>query len=137
MPRWIKDILIAALIIGGGIYLLLAIGSTSPRVPASAQTPDVASVPVGSEGQLHGGSSIVPVAVDEELLPELKRVVENHDPNGFESLSGPVFFVAEDTPVRVSESGAGGLRVTMLSGSQKGRSGWVPVEWVKPSTDLK
>src|SRR6266404_159860 len=110
MPRWVKDILIAAIIIFGGIYLLLVIGSTSPRVQAPAPTSDFSSVAVGSEGQLNSGSSPVPVAVDQELLSELKRVVENHDPNGFESLSGPVFFVAEDTPVRVSESNAGGQR---------------------------
>jgi hypothetical protein len=133
MPRWVKDILIAALIICGGIYLLLVIGSTSPRVHAPAQTSGYSSVAVGSEGQLHSGSSVIPVAVDEELLPELKRVVENNDPNGFESLSGPVFLVADATPVRVSESGAGGLRVSILAGTQKGRSGWVPLEWVKPS----
>src|SRR6267142_2163866 len=125
MHRWVKDILIAVLIIGGGIYLLLAIGSTSPRVRPSAQASDLSSVAVGSEGQLHGGGSVVPVAVDEELLPDIKRIVENRDPNGFGSLSGPVFLVTEDTPVRVSESSTGGLRVKILAGSQKGRSGWV------------
>ena len=133
MHRWIRDILIAVVIVFGGIYLLLVIGTTSPRVRPPAEASDVSSVAGGSEGQLHTGSSLIPVAVDEELLPELKRIVENHDPNGFESLSGPIFFVTEDTPVRVSESGAGGMRVTMLSGSQKGRSGWVPWEWVRPS----
>src|SRR5207237_394603 len=106
MPRWVKDILIAAVIIFGGIYLLLTIGSTSPRVRTPAQGSDLSSVPVGSEGQLHSGSSVIPVAVDEELLSDVKRVIENHDPNGFASLNGPVFFVTEDTPVRVSESGA-------------------------------
>jgi hypothetical protein len=133
MRRWVKDLLIAVLIICGGIYLLLFIGSTSPRVQAPAQTPVYSSVPVGSEGQLRSGGSVIPVAIDEELLPELKRVIENNDPNGLETLSGPVFFVADATPVRVSESGAGGLRVSILAGTQKGRSGWVPFEWVKPS----
>src|SRR5207302_9080388 len=133
MPRWIKDLLVASVIIFGGIYLLLTIGSTSPRVRPPAQASDFSSVPVGSEGQLRSGSSVIPVAVDQELLPEIKRVAENHDPNGFASLSGPFFFVAEETPVRVSESSAGGLRVRILAGSQKGRSGWVPLEWVKPS----
>ena len=66
MPRWVKDLLIAVLIICGGIYLLLFIGSTSPRVQAPAQTPVYSSVPVGSEGQLRSGGSVIPVAIDED-----------------------------------------------------------------------
>ncbi|SRR6266446_5892981 len=132
MPRWVKDILVAVIIIFGGVYLLLTIGSTASRDRPRVQASDSSSVAVGSEGQLRSGSSLIPVAVDEELLSDVKRAVENHDPNGFASLSGPIFFVTDETPVRVSESNAGGLRVKILAGSQKGRSGWVPLEWVKP-----
>jgi len=132
MPRWVKDIIVAVLIIFGGVYLLLTIGSTASRDRPPLQALDSSSVPVGSEGQLRGGSSLIPVAVDEELLSDIKRAAENHDPNAFASLSGPIFFVTDETPVRVSESSVGGLRVKILGGSQKGRSGWVPSEWVKP-----
>jgi len=132
MPQWARDILIAVLIIFGGVYLLLTIGSTASRDRLPAPTADSSSVAVGSEGQLRSGSSLIPVAVDQELLSEIKQAAENHDPNAFASLSGPIFFVTEETPVRVSESSAGGLHVKILAGSQKGRSGWVPLEWVKP-----
>ena len=43
-----------------------------------------------------------------------------------------IFIVGDGTTVRVSESGRSGLRVRILDGSQKGRVGWVPFDWVKP-----
>src|SRR5437899_8543184 len=73
MPQWARDILIAVLIIFGGVYLLLTIGSTASRDRLPAPTADSSSVAVGSEGQLRSGSSLIPVAVDEELLSDVKR----------------------------------------------------------------
>jgi len=84
--------------------------------------------PVGSEGRLSRGSSSVPVAIDEEMLAELKRAADNNDASGI----GPIFIVSDGTTVRVSESGRSGLRVRILDGSQKGRVGWVSFDWVKP-----
>src|SRR5262249_38759544 len=85
-------------------------------------------VPVGSEGRLSRGSSSVPVAIDEEMLAELKRVADNNDASGI----GPIFIVRHGTTGRVSESGRSGFGVRKLAGSQKGRVGWVPFDWVKP-----
>ena len=85
-------------------------------------------MPVGSEGRLSRGSSSVPVAIDEEMLAELKRAADNNDASGI----GPIFIVSDGTTVRVSESGRSGLRVRILDGSQKGRVGWVSFDWVKP-----
>jgi hypothetical protein len=126
--RWLKDILIGLIFVFGGIYLLMIIGSGGFSSQAPKQTPKVSEVAAGSEGRLSSGSSLIPVAVDEETVPNLKRAVANHDQAGI----GPVFVVGDDTLVRVSETGSTGLRVTILNGSQKGRAGWVPFEWVKP-----
>jgi len=122
----VRGLLIGVLITAGAIYLLIAIGGT-PRAPARA--PESSSlVPVGSEGRLSRGSSSVPVAIDEEMLAELKRAADNNDASGI----GPIFIVNDGTTVRVSESGRSGLRVRILDGSRKGRVGWVPFDWVKP-----
>jgi hypothetical protein len=128
VSRWLKDLLIGVLFAFGGIYLLMAIGSGAFSSKPPKQTPEVSIVPAGSEGRLSTGSSVIPVAVDEETLPDLKRAIANNDLIGI----GPIFTVNDDTLVRVSELGSGGLRVTVLNGSQKGRAGWVPFEWVKP-----
>jgi len=124
----LKDVITGALIIFGGIYVLIAIGSMSFRSPAPTPAVESSSVPVGSEGRIVNGRPVIPVAIDEELLPALKRLEANQSLNGI----GPVFYVNEDTEVRVSESGPNGLRVRILTGPQKGRTGWVPSDWVKP-----
>ena len=128
VSRWLKDILIGIIFVFGGIYLLMVIGAGGFSSQPPKQTPKVSVVPAGSEGRLSSGSSLIPVAVDEEALPNLKRAVANQDLTGI----GPIFVVNDDTLIRVSETSNTGLRVTILNGSQKGRSGWVPFEWVKP-----
>jgi hypothetical protein len=133
VSRWhlyLKDIAVVLVCVFGGIYLLMAIGSGafSSKTPTKTAATQVSTVPPGSEGRLSTGGSVIPVAVDEETLPDLKRAVARNDLTGV----APIFVVNDDTLVRVSEAGAGGLRVTILTGSQKGRAGWVPFEWVKP-----
>ncbi len=128
VSRWLKDILIVILFVFGGIYLLMAIGSGAFSSKAPTHTAEISIVPPGSEGRLSTGSAVIPIAVDEETLPDLKRAVQNNNLTGI----GPMFVVNDDTLVRVSETGVVGLRVTVLTGSQKGRAGWVPFEWVKP-----
>src|SRR5215472_9088873 len=127
VPRWAKDVVVVIVCVFGGIYLLLFIGSgafSSKTPPKNAQGSTVAA---GSEGRLSIGSA-VPVAIDEETLPDLRRAAARNDFTGV----APIFFVNDDTLVRVSETGSAGLRVTILAGSQKGRAGWVPSDWVKP-----
>jgi hypothetical protein len=128
ISRWLKDVLIVIVFVFGGIYILMVIGSGAFSSKPAKQTQEVSIVPAGSEGRLSTGSSVIPVAIDEETLPNLKRAVDNQDLTGI----GPIFTVNDDTLVRVSETGSVGLRVTILNGSQKGRAGWVPFEWVKP-----
>jgi hypothetical protein len=128
VSRWLKDTVVGILVVFGGIYLLMTIGSGAFSSKAPTHTAEVSSVPPGSEGRLSTGSAVIPIAVDEETLPDLRRAVQNNDLTSV----GPIFVVNDGTLVRVSETGAGGLRVTILTGSQKGRAGWVPFEWVKP-----
>jgi hypothetical protein len=128
VPRRLKDFAVVIICIFGGVYLLMTIGSGAFVSKQPAKIPEMPAVPAGSEGRLSAGSALIPVAVDEEMLPDLKGAVARHDLTGVT----PIFIVNDDTLVRVSETGAGGLRVTILTGSQKGRAGWVPFEWVKP-----
>ena len=111
--RWLRDIVIAVLIVGGGIYFLIAIGSTSSRAPAP-------QAPAGSDGKLSNGSPDISVAIDEEAAALTS------------SAGGRTFVVVEGTVVRVIESRATAQHVRIMSGAQKGKTGWVPSEWVKP-----
>ena len=128
IPRWAKDVVVVTVCIFGGIYLLLFIGSRDFSSKTPPKNAEGSLVAAGSEGRLSTGSAVIPVAIDEETLPDLKRAAARNDFTGV----APIFLVNDDTLVRVSETGSTGLRVTILAGSQKGRAGWVPFEWVKP-----
>jgi hypothetical protein len=128
----IRGVAFAAFLATAGIYLLLAIGSApAPEKPVLEHS--TASVPAGSEGQLQNGKPVIPVAIDEELLPQLAASLTAADySNALSNLGGRIFFVDNATSVRVSETGVNGIRVRILTGSQKGRLGWVPPDWVRP-----
>jgi hypothetical protein len=128
VPRWVKDVVVVIVCVFGGIYLLLFIGSGAFSSKTPPKNTAGSAVPAGSEGRLSAGSGVIPVAIDEETLPGLRRAAARNDFTGV----APIFLVNDDTLVRVSETGSAGLRVTILTGSQKGRAGWVPSEWVKP-----
>jgi hypothetical protein len=125
-----KGLVIAVLAAAGLIYLLMGLGSVTAPVKPDEKT-TVFSVAPGSDGQLQNGKSSIPVAVDEELLPDLIRATTT-DPTALVDLGGRIFYVEPQTSVRVSETGAIGTRVRVLTGPQKGRIGWVPSNWVKP-----
>ena len=128
--RLLKDIFIGVIIVGGGIYFLIAIGSTSSPPHIIGQTQNSGSVQVASEGLLDNGNTYSAVAVDQDTLQEVIQAA-NQDLTRL-SLTGPIFLVAKGTLVRVTESNVNSQRVTLQSGPQKGRSGWVPLGWVKP-----
>jgi hypothetical protein len=127
-----RGLIFATILTAGVLYLLLALGSApAPVKPAEQQS--VAAVQPGSEGQLQNGKTLIPVAVDEELLPELSRTATASDySNALSKLSGRVFFVDAATSVRVSETDTNGIRVRILIGPEKGRLGWVPGDWIRP-----
>ena len=132
--RLIKDILIGAVFIPVAIYVLIAIGSSS-SVDHPAANSNQSSLSAGDEGRLHSGDERIPVAVDEEVLPKIEAAFTARDPRAIASLSGRLFYVADGTPVRVSENGTQGPRVRILSGPEKGRLGWVSTAWLKPLGD--
>ena len=74
--RWLKDIAIAIVCVFGGIYLLMAIGSGAFSSKSPKKTADVSSVPTGSEGRLSAGGNVIPIAIDEETLPEASGSTE-------------------------------------------------------------
>ena len=130
--RQLTGFVTAAAIAAGLIYLLIALGSVPAPIQSVGQQ-TVSSVPPGSEGQVENGNAIIPIAIDEELLPDLVRAANAPDfSSAISSLGGRVFFVTPRTSVRVSETGSKGVRVRVLTGPEKGRLGWVPADWVKP-----
>jgi hypothetical protein len=129
--RFLKDIFLGVFIVCGGIYFLMAIGSTSsPPHMTEGQPQNGESVPVASEGRLDNGNTNITLAVDQDGLQEMIQAA-NQDLNRL-TWTAPVFVVAKGTLVRVTESGVNSQRVRIQSGPQKGRSGWVPLGWVKP-----
>ncbi len=128
--RRLKGFIIAVLITVAAMYILIALGSRSPRL--SPEGIGTASVSVGSDGRLNNGISIIALALDEELVPDLAKAPPR-TPGSMTGVSDRLIFVTTDTPVRVSEASIRGLRVRILAGPSKGRVGWVPSEWVKPS----
>jgi len=131
MFRFLKDIFLGLFIVCGGIYLLMAIGSTSrPPHITEPQSQNSELVPAASEGRLDNGNTNITIAVDQDALREVIQAA-NQDLNRL-TLTAPVFVVAKGTLVRVTESGVNSQRVRIQSGPQKGRSGWVPLGWVKP-----
>lgn len=126
----VKDVLIGGIAVFGIIYVLLAIGASRAPSINRAQGGG-ASVSPGSEGRLDNGNPTVTVAIDQEVVADLVKASEglNAPP-----LSGRFFYVPQGTEVRVIESSINAHRVRILSGFQKGRSGWVPFAWVRSAS---
>src|SRR5207253_9850447 len=81
VSQLLKDLVVAAVVIFGGIYILLTITSTS-RQAAPSQVTASSSVPIGSEGRINNGNPSVSISIDQDLKGK-----------------GPVFFVSEDTEI--------------------------------------
>jgi len=129
--RQIRDLILAVLFAAGLIYVLIGLGSTTAPVETPEQK-TVSSPPAGSEGQLVNGRANIPIAIDEELVTDLSTSPAASEVTTNPGLSGRIFYVTPNTSVRISETDAKGVRVRILTGSQKGRLGWVPSGWVKP-----
>jgi hypothetical protein len=90
--------------------------------------------PQGGQSRLRraGGSGEVAVAIDERALDAAISASNARDGVGFGSLvaQGRLFIVAPDTSVQVIGSGFGKLKIRVLEGSEAGKDGWVPIEWV-------
>ena len=90
--------------------------------------------PQGGQSRLRraGGSGEVAVAIDERALDAAISASNARDGVAFGSLvaQGRLFIVASDTSVQVIGSGFGKLKIRVLEGSEAGRGGWVPAEWV-------
>ena len=100
--RQIKGVLLAVAVAAGVIYLLIALGSV-PAPEHTVQDQPVSSLPPGSEGQLQNGNSAIPVAIDEDLLPDLIRAQTASDyANAISNLSGRIFFVTIVKHISVS-----------------------------------
>ncbi|HZU44040.1 MAG TPA: hypothetical protein VE994_15290, partial [Terriglobales bacterium] len=113
----IRGFAIALALAAGLIYFLIGVGS----VPGPSTTPEqqtISAPPPGSEAKLQNGNGTIPVALDEELLPDLLQLKTAPDySTAIGKLSGRVFFVSAQTEIRVSETGARGVRVRILTGS--------------------
>src|SRR5262245_7576828 len=47
-------------------------------------------------------------------------------------IRGDAVMVTRGTKIRVIDVGRGSMKVRILEGSQSGKTGWIPFEWVSP-----
>jgi hypothetical protein len=89
-------------------------------------------VDIGREGALHNGSERVDVAVNERSLLELVGAAQKGNVKRYDAVFAArrAFRVGDGTHVRVLGEGAYSGHVQILEGASRGRSGYVPQEWV-------
>ena len=100
---------------------------SSPNKPTSS------SLSVGQDGILDSGAELTPVAITEESFDAWTKASVAKDEQGKMLLlaSARVFAVKKGTKVRVIDTAMFKRKVRILSGDQKGLSGWVAKEYVK------
>ncbi|HLF82831.1 MAG TPA: 6-pyruvoyl-tetrahydropterin synthase-related protein [Blastocatellia bacterium] len=88
----------------------------------------------GSEANLHiDGVTSILVSVDEQALNELMNALPAKDNSKVDALveSGKLLRIANDTRVRILETGAGKTKVRILQGGHSMAEGWVPERWLR------
>jgi len=115
---WAAGLLGAAIIVGAFLFVFSAF---VPNPPAPASRVEQARA---AASDLYGGF----VAVDEAAFHDMMSAAVAGDNAALMRLGvdGRVFQVAEGTQTRLIDWGLGKKRVSILSGPQAGRSGWVP-----------
>lgn len=97
----------------------------------NAQPPTVLRVDAEAQLFVQGRDSL-PVAADEKALDELIVALGSRD-GKLESLiaSGRVFNVANNTRIRIMETGFTKTRIRVLEGDKTMQEGWVAERWIK------
>lgn len=126
----------ATLLVGAVILLWLSSHSrTSTNVSAGeASAKASGSTTQGSEANLHiDGVTSILVAVDEQALNQLMNALPANDNSKVEALvqSGELLRVANDTRVRILETGTGKTKVRILQDEHSMAEGWVLERWLK------
>ena len=115
----------------GGLLLLFIIAMV--RTSNDTSSP---AVPIGGQGALIGTSGeLTPVGVTEAALQEILTSFRVKDRDGMTQLlaTGKAFAVPNGTKVLVVEHGSMFIRkIRVVEGTLKGRSGYVPHEWIRP-----
>lgn len=100
----------------------------------SSATPTPTRSTIGKQGILHvdRGPSTHPVAIDEDTLKELFRVIDAKDDYGMSELlqTGRLLPVQDGTKILMIDEGLYTTKIRILEGPYAGRSGWVPYEWI-------
>jgi hypothetical protein len=109
------------------------VNSYQPKPPKPVELTDyqkreaqmMAEVNARLEGRVDMSGTLV--AVDEAAFHDMMSAAVANDSAALMRLGadGRVFSVASDTPMRLIGSGLGKKRVSILSGPQAGRTGWV------------
>lgn len=113
------------------LMVLLVLSGCSNDSITKSQTSDK-TVLAGEEGILDNGIDISSVAVTKEALNELNKAANAKDEIGYEQifLQGNAFLVKSGTSVLVLDNDVFTVKVRILEGEHRGKSGWVPYEWV-------
>ncbi len=111
------------------IPFLFSTGCHSP-----VETAENHIVHQGESARLHnGGEPQVLLAVAHEDAHALAEAVDNRRQPDIDNLvfDGKAFATDSGTPVRVVAESFNERRVEVKDGPHKGRTGWVPFEWLK------
>jgi hypothetical protein len=111
-------------------------GSPPAGSPPAGGAPQrtAGSVTQGSEATLHlDAAPSIFVSVNEQALNELMNALPARDDSKIEALvqSGQLIRVANDTGVRILETGGGKTKVRILQGGYSMAEGWVPERWLR------
>jgi maltose-binding protein MalE len=111
------------------IPLLFAAGCGTP-----VETPEKRIVHKGEPARLHHGKAEkVVLAVAHEDAHALAAAVDDQRQSEIDSMvsAGKAFEADAGTPVTVVSESYNERRVEVMDGPHKGKSGWVPFEWLK------
>ncbi len=90
----------------------------------------------GEEAVLTGPSaqSKVFIALAKENTTAVERAVVHNDKSVLEDMlkGGKILEIENGTPVKVTAESSNERQVEIKDGPQRGRTGWVPFEWVRP-----
>lgn len=127
-PLGVAAIIIAALVFGA-----CRSRDQARTANANQNTQPATVLRVDNEARLFvQGRDSMPVAADEKALDELTAALGSRD-GKLEGLiaAGRVFTVANNTRIRIMETGFAKTRIRVLEGDKVMQEGWVSERWIR------
>jgi hypothetical protein len=109
-------------------------GNPQPALAPERRPPEPVDIHAGTEAALRVPSGRILVATSEANLDKLMKTLTIKDSEGILELlaNGEAFAVDNGTKCRVLTPGILTVEVRIIEGDQRGRSGFVPREFIQP-----